>query len=140
MEWRCIWNRRGSSWLTINIIMIGKNEGIIAPGAQNSPMIVAPHTKNSPISIAQNFEVIQLLETVKNEFRRIEEHLPPEKRAEAAKHLENLDAAAKAKDKVWYSISAKGLLDASRFVKEFAGNILSSITKVGKAIWSDFDL
>lgn len=40
----------------------------------------------------------------------------------------------------WYSVSAKGLLDASKFTKEFAGNIAGTIGQLGKLLWPDFKL
>lgn len=119
----------------------GNNSGIIAPGAENSPMIVAPNASRSVISITQqNQEVRTLIQELTQAFKAIESKLPPDERAIAATHLRNLEKAAEAKDRPWYSISAQGLLDASKFVKDFAANIVGTLTKAGKALWPDFEL
>jgi hypothetical protein len=35
-------------------------------------------------------------------------------------------------------VSAEGLLEASKWVKDFAGNIAGTIATLGKFIWPDF--
>jgi len=73
------------------------------------------------------------------------ETLPAERaelRSEAADNLKLLvDTATADKPKRrWYSISAAGLLEASKFAKDFTGNIVGTIGQIGKLLWPDFKL
>jgi hypothetical protein len=43
-------------------------------------------------------------------------------------------------DRAWYSVSAKGLLEAAKFVKDFSGEIGETLKSLGKTIWPDFAL
>jgi hypothetical protein len=43
-------------------------------------------------------------------------------------------------DRAWYSVSAKGLLEAAKFVKDFTGEIGETLKNLGKTIWPDFTL
>jgi hypothetical protein len=49
-------------------------------------------------------------------------------------------ATNKKPDRKWYSLSAEGLLEASKFVKDFSGNIAGTVGQLGKLLWPDFSL
>jgi internalin A len=71
--------------------------------------------------------------------------LPPENtelKRETADNLKLLvDAATAEKPKrKWYSVSADGLIEASKFAKEFTGNIAGTIGQLGKVLWPDYEL
>ena len=38
------------------------------------------------------------------------------------------------------SVSAEGLLEASKFVQDFSGNIAGTLGNLGKTLWPDFHL
>ena len=40
----------------------------------------------------------------------------------------------------WYSLSAEGLLEASKWVKDFTGDITGTVGKLGRLLWPDFSL
>jgi hypothetical protein len=40
----------------------------------------------------------------------------------------------------WYSVSAEGLLEASKFAQDFAGNLAGTLGELGKLLWPDFEL
>ena len=86
-----------------------------------------------------------LLEALSGKVKRLLEQLPPEKQDEAPQVAENLamlvkQATASKPNRPWYDVSAKGLLEASKFVKDFSGNIAGTIGQLGRLIWPDFQL
>jgi hypothetical protein len=70
------------------------------------------------------------------------QRLPEDKREDAADNLKLLVDAAVAKEpkRRWYEVSSRGLLDASKFVKDFTGNIAGTIGQLGKLLWPEFQL
>lgn len=85
-------------------------------------------------------EVKALLEVLERDVRFIIEHLPPEKAKEGPKlekkFTEIITQATSAEpEREWYDISAKGLLEASKWVHDFTGNIAGTIGKLGKLLW-----
>jgi hypothetical protein len=87
----------------------------------------------------------QILEKLQDETTLLIQSLlidQPKMVAKAAKNLKRLveEATDKQPEREWYSISAKGLLEASEFVKGFSENIGSTILNLGKHIWQDFKL
>ena len=87
----------------------------------------------------------ELLEKLTTEVDALITALPVEKDAlkkEAAENLELLIKAATSEKpkRKWYSVSAEGLLEASKFAKDFAGNIAGTIGQLGKLLWPDFKL
>jgi hypothetical protein len=61
------------------------------------------------------------------------------------KVAKNLDLAVKAvaeeePDRDWYDVSTKGLLEASKFVTDYSGNIAETAANLGKCFWPDFQL
>lgn len=83
-----------------------------------------------------------LLQQLERETNALIEELPEEKREMAVGDLEQLikGATASTPNRRWYSVSAEGLLEASKYVKDFSGNIAGTISNLGKTIWSDFVL
>jgi TIR domain len=81
-----------------------------------------------------------LLEDLNKQVQQLLAALPAEKQEKAAGNLElAVKAATSAEpDREWYSVSTKGLLEASTFVKDFSGNIAGTIKNLGKSLWPDF--
>jgi len=67
---------------------------------------------------------------------------PKEDRAEFEGNLELLVKAVTAKkpNRKWYMVSSEGLLEASKWVKDFSSNIAATIGQLGTSLWSDFIL
>jgi hypothetical protein len=84
----------------------------------------------------------QLLTAVQREAEALIRQLPEAQREDAADNLKLLvdSAVAKEPKRRWYEVSAQGLLDASKFVKDFTGNIAGTIGQLGKLLWPDFQL
>jgi internalin A len=83
-----------------------------------------------------------LLEQLQQEVKALIAKLPEEKKEEAAGDLEQLvkGATAATPNRRWYSVSAEGLIEASKFVKDFAGNIVGTVGQLGKLLWPGFKL
>ena len=86
-----------------------------------------------------------LIEALQGDMKLLLKELSPVKQDEASQVMENLDVLVKQAmspkpDRKWYSQSAKELLDASKSVKKFNGNITGTINNLGKSLWPDFDL
>lgn len=80
-------------------------------------------------------ELKSLLTKLEQEVAELLLKLPEEKRAKVEKNLTVLvtEATSAEPDREWYSVSSKGLLEASKYVKDFTGNIagtLVSLTRV----------
>lgn len=80
-------------------------------------------------------ELKALLTQLEQEVTELLLKLPEEKRAKAEKNLTALvaEATSAEPDREWYSVSSNGLLEASKYVKDFSGNIagtLGSLTKL----------
>ncbi len=85
------------------------------------------------------------LEALSTDVKKLIELLPKDKTDEAPKIVKNLDLLVKEAtnekpDRKWYSLSAEGLLEAAKWVKDFTGKIGGSIQNLGKSIWPDFHL
>jgi hypothetical protein len=85
------------------------------------------------------------LEELQREVKVLIEHLPANKKDAApqvAKNLKELveQATSDKPDRRWYSVSAEGLLEASKWVKNFSGNIGGTIKNLGTSLWPDFSL
>ena len=63
--------------------------------------------------------------------------LPQEKQTEATKDWEMMvkEATSATPSRKWYAVSAEGLLEASKWLGDFAGNIGETIGKLGKLLW-----
>jgi internalin A len=85
----------------------------------------------------------QLLEGLQSDVKKLIESLPEEKKEEAPEVGENLEllvksATSEKPNRRFYSVSAQGLLEASKWVKDFSGNIFGTIVNLGKNLWPDF--
>ena len=80
-----------------------------------------------------------LLEELVKQVQQLIAALPVEKKEKAAGNLElAVKAATSAEpDREWYSVSAKGLLEASTWVKDYSGNIAETMMKLGKLLWPE---
>ena len=43
-------------------------------------------------------------------------------------------------DRAWYSVSSKGLLEVTKFVKDFSAEISGTLKNLGSSFWPDFKL
>ncbi|TDU72826.1 hypothetical protein EI77_01291 [Prosthecobacter fusiformis] len=84
-------------------------------------------------------EVKSLLESLTKDVKTLIEKLPEDKQEEAATNLELLTKAVTiAKpNRAWYSVSAEGLIEASKFVKDFTGNIAGTVGQLRKLVFPD---
>lgn len=81
-----------------------------------------------------------LLEELAKQVQQLVKALPQDKQEETASNLElAVKAATSAKpNRAWYSVSAEGLMEASKYVKDFSGNITGTLKNLGQALWPDF--
>lgn len=84
-----------------------------------------------------------LLEELTKQVEELLKTLPAEKQDEAPQVAENLEmlvkqATSAKPNRKWYEVSAEGLLEASKFVKDFSGNIAGTLKNLGKSLWPDF--
>jgi hypothetical protein len=108
---------------------------------------VAQNLTNSTNMIQQQApgERKDLLDQLRKDVEQLIKQLPPEKKDEAPHVAESLEmlvkqATSDKPNRKWYSLSAEGLLDASKWAKAFAGNIFGTVGQIGKLIWPDFSL
>jgi internalin A len=82
------------------------------------------------------------LEDLEKEAKALIAKLPEDKKQEAAGNLELAvkGATSTTPNRKWYSVSAEGLIDASKFVKDFSGNIVGTLGTLGKLLWADFSM
>lgn len=86
-----------------------------------------------------------LLEELAKQVRELIAALPARKQEDAPQIAENLEMVVKQvtspkPQRKWYDLSAGGLVEASKFVKDFSGNIAGTLTSLGKSLWPDFTL
>jgi small GTP-binding protein len=114
----------------------------ISGGNFTGPVAAKMENCTSIINQQSNGERRDLLQTLERETRALISKLPPEKQPQAAKEFERLVESAdeKSPNRRWYEVSAEGLLEASKFAKDFAGDLAGTIGQLGKAIWPDFSL
>jgi hypothetical protein len=85
------------------------------------------------------------LEALEREVKELISILPKEKEDDAPQVANNLEqmvnqATARKPNRRWYEVSAEGLLEASKWVKDFSGNIVGTIGGLGKLLWPNFSL
>jgi hypothetical protein len=117
-------------------ITVGTNNGQIAENMRGCTNIIGRTPDGAPK---------ELLTTLQRQVSQFIEYLPPEKSdvaAEASDNLKDLVEAATASQpkRRWYSVSATGLIEASKVVSELSGNIAETIGKLGRLLWPDFSL
>ncbi len=105
---------------------------------------VAQTLNNSANMVQQQVpgERKELMLQLKREAWRLLTALPDDQQKKVVK---NLDLAVKSvteeePDRDWYDVSTKGLLEASKFVKDYSGNIAGILANLGKSVWPDFQL
>ncbi len=81
-----------------------------------------------------------LLESLDRDVRAILEKLTADNKDRAPEVSENLEMAVKqatspTPNRKWYTVSAEGLLEASKWTKEFAGNIGGTLLDLGKNLF-----
>ncbi len=85
------------------------------------------------------------MDALRRDVEELIKQLPTDKMDKASKVAKNLEttiqqAAEAEPDREWYSLSAKGLLEAATWVKDFSGKIGGTIKNLGTIIWPDFTL
>ncbi|WP_395733765.1 COR domain-containing protein [Prosthecobacter sp.] len=85
----------------------------------------------------QQGELKTLLEELEKDVQTLISRLPEDQKEETAGNLELLVKAATSEkpNRKWYSVSSDGLLEASKYVKDFTGNISGTLTHLGKLLW-----
>jgi len=86
-----------------------------------------------------------LLDQLQAQVKELIEKLPADRTDDAEQIAENLQmlvkqATSKKPDRKWYSLSAEGLVEASKFVNDLTGNIAGTVGQLGKVLWHDFSL
>ena len=86
-----------------------------------------------------------LLEKLTLDVKTLIERLPKAKTDEAPQIVENLEmivkqATSEKPNRKWYALSAEGLLEAAKWVRDFSADIGGTIRNLGKSIWPNFEL
>ncbi|HEV7405114.1 MAG TPA: COR domain-containing protein [Chthoniobacteraceae bacterium] len=87
----------------------------------------------------------ELLTTLTSDVDQLVKQLPAAKADEAPQVAENLEllvkqATSAKPNRKWYDLSTEGLLEASKWVKDFTGNIAGTIGQLGKLLWPGYAL
>jgi hypothetical protein len=87
----------------------------------------------------------ELLETLTSDVNWLVKQLPAAKADEAPAVAENLEllvkqATSAKPNRKWYDVSTEGLLEASKWVKDFSGNITGTIGQLGKLLFPGYAL
>jgi hypothetical protein len=85
------------------------------------------------------------LETLQTQVAELISRLPPEheqlKQMSAQRLKEIVNGVTSGHpERAWYSVSASGLLEAAKFVKDFSGEIAGTLKNLGNTFWADFTL
>ena len=86
-----------------------------------------------------------LLEALHRDVRKRIENLPADKQDEASQVADNLEmivkqATSEKPNRKWYALSAEGLLEAAKWVKDFSAVIGGTIQNLGQSIWPNYEL
>jgi internalin A len=86
-----------------------------------------------------------LLDLLRQEVEVLIKRLPENKKAEAPKLAKKLEtvidqATSEEPERPWYDLSAKGLLEAADWVKDFSGKIGGTLLNLGKLAWPGYSL
>ncbi|MEM1010886.1 MAG: COR domain-containing protein [Planctomycetota bacterium] len=83
-----------------------------------------------------------LLEQLDKDVKSLLTYLSEDEQEEATDLYEKVvkHATKQEPSRRWYSVSAKGLLDASKWAKDFTGNIVGTIGQLGKVLFPDFSI
>jgi|APTNR8051073442_1049403.scaffolds.fasta_scaffold03291_2 internalin A len=106
----------------------GDNHGQVAQTMTNCTQMIKQQAPG---------ELKLLLEKLEQEVKELLPQLPEEKREEAAGNLELLTKASTSvkPNRAWYSVSSEGLMEASSYAKDFAGNIPGTIGSLKNLLW-----
>ena len=82
-------------------------------------------------------ELKKTLSELEKEVQALIAKLPSDKQAETTKDWEMMakEATSTTPSRKWYSVSAEGLLEASKFVNDFTSNITGTVGKLTKLLW-----
>jgi small GTP-binding protein len=105
---------------------------------------IGQELSNCSILIAQqeNLELREMLKNVERLTVELIDKVVGEDREEVKSNLELAVKAATANvpNRRWYSISTAGLLEASKFVTNINGELITHLAALGKWLWPDFQL
>jgi len=89
-----------------------------------------------------NEELKRMLENVEGVILALLKQIPTQQHEEVKRQLELAvqTATSKAPNRHWYSLSASGLLEASKFITSLHGELASHLATLGKWLWPDFQL
>jgi len=78
-----------------------------------------------------------LLEDLEKDVQSLLARLPEQQKQETAENLEILvkTATSNKPNRKWYSVSSEGLLEATKYVKDFTGNIAGTLASLGRLLW-----
>ena len=87
----------------------------------------------------------ELLERLEQQVRELLAALPAEKQDKAPKIARDLQvlveqSTSSEPEREWYSLSAKGVLEAATWVKDLSKEIAGTIKNLGTSLWPDFRL
>jgi len=136
---------RGKTIVYDSRIMGDHIEQHISGGTFNAQVAAVMNDCKNIINNQPTGERKQLLETLQKQVADVLSG-PPEEKLQLKKRvtdeLKELTEGVTSgtPDRAWYSVSAKGLLDAAKFVKDFSGEIGETLKNLGRTIWPDFTL
>lgn len=84
-------------------------------------------------------DIKELLESLSAQVTTLTSSMPEEKQQDITRDLQQIitESSEERPKRKWYDVSAEGLLEASQFTKEFAGNIGSTILNIGRKLFGD---
>lgn len=114
----------------------------ISGGNLTGPVAAKMENCTRIISQQSHGERRELLESLQREAGALISKLPTDQQEEVAENLELLVKGADEKkpNRRWYSVSAEGLLEASKLAKDLTSNLVGTIGQLGKLIRPDFAL
>jgi hypothetical protein len=133
----------------IEVDRMADNSQTITGGSFNQCAIANKQTLDRCLNAIQQVENPELkvgLEKLHNDVTSMLANLDGKqdhrRAAQVRRNLASLIRAVSQPDpqRKWYTLSAKGLIEASRFVKDFTGNIAGAVGQIGKVLWPDFTL
>jgi hypothetical protein len=119
-----------------NYRITGDVSGIVGDGSTQTITNSFNHCANPAAAESE-------LAALKNLLAGLMANLPEDKKEEVEVYAEDLEKSATSTDlkaKKKFSLSARSLLEAAKWVKDFTGNIGGTLLNLGKAIWPGFQL
>jgi hypothetical protein len=114
----------------------------ISGGTFHGPVAAVMRDCTNIISNQSSGERKRLLETLQKQINELLSGQPPEEQRRVADQLKALTEGVTSgtPDRAWYSVSAKGLLEAAKFVKDFSAEIGGTLKNLGNSFWPGFTL